>query len=200
MGEYDRSLPLVIDPVLTFSTLIGGSMQDTGWAVAVDGSGGVWVAGETLSSDLATTKGALQPHYKGVSAGFGHGFVAKFIDDGTTNLSLSFLTYLGGSGDDAVFAIAVDAGGDAFVTGYTDSTDFPVFPANAFQRHNQGVNLNPQGVYPIDAFVTKLNAKGGIAYSTYLGGEGRDVGLGIAVDNLDRAYVTGLTESRFFPR
>lgn len=196
VGEYDHTLPLVIDPILTFSAYIGGSSIDNGWGVAVDASGNVWVTGETLSPGLPTTHDALRPKYQGGNYLFGDGFVAKFAN-GTTNLS--YLTYLGGSGEDAAFAIAVDPSGAAFVTGYTDSPNFPVFPANAYQHHIRGINLNPQGVYPIDAFVTKLNADGTIAYSTYLGGQGRDVGLGIAVDNLSRAYVTGMTESPNFP-
>ena len=196
VGEYDHTLPLVIDPTLTFSDFIGGSYIDRGWGVAVDPSGNVWVAGETLSPNLPTTSGAIRPKYQGGNYVFGDGFVAEF-GNGTTNLK--YLTYLGGSGEDAAFAIAVDTNGAAYVTGYTDSPNFPVFPTNAYQHHIQGINLNPQGVYPIDAFVTKLNADGKIVYSTYLGGMGRDVGLAIAVDNLSRAYVTGLTESSNFP-
>jgi hypothetical protein len=195
VGEYDHTLPLVIDPTLTFSDFIGGSSTDKGWGIAVDVNGNVWIAGESLSPNLRTTSGAARPKYQGGNGLFGNGFVAEF-ENGTTNLK--YLTYLGGSGEDAAFAIAVDTNGAAFVTGYTDSENFPV-STNAYQRHIRGINLNPQGVYPIDAFVTKLNADGKIAYSTYLGGDGRDVGLGIAVDNQSRAYVTGETESSDFP-
>jgi hypothetical protein len=194
VGEYDHTRPLVIDPTLTFSTFLGGFSTDKGWGIAVDGSGNVWVAGETLSPNLPTTTNAFRRKYQGGNFVFGDAFVAEFAN-GT---NLSYLTYLGGSGEDAAFAIAVDANGAAFVTGYTDSENFPI-STNAYQRHLRGINLNPQGVYPVDAFVTKLNANGTIAYSTYLGGEGRDVGLGIAVDNQSRAYVTGLTESSNFP-
>ena len=198
VGKYDHRLPLVIDPTFAFSTFLGGSSTDKGWGIAVDVNGNVWVAGETLSPNLPTTSGtneALGPKYQGSTSIFGDGFVAKF-KNGTTNLE--YLTYLGGGGEDAAFAIAVDTNGAAFVTGYTDSENFPV-STNAYQRHIRGIKLNPQGIYPIDAFVTKLDKNGSMAYSTYLGGEGRDVGLGIAVDNESRAYVTGLTESSNFP-
>jgi hypothetical protein len=193
IGDYDHRLGLVIDPTLSFSTYIGGRLNDKGWGVAVNGSGDVWVAGETLSRDLATTAGALRPKFQGAHRVFGDGFVAKF-SNGT---NLSYVTYLGGAGEDAAFAIAVNASGEALVTGYTDSRNFPI--TNAFQPHLAGTNLNALRTFLLDAFVTKLDTNGALVYSTYLGGEGRDVGLGIAVDNMDRAYVTGLTESRDFP-
>ncbi|HZL42067.1 MAG TPA: SBBP repeat-containing protein, partial [Verrucomicrobiae bacterium] len=161
--------------------------------VAVNGSGDVWIAGETLSRDLATTAGALRPKFQGSHSVFGDGFVAKF-SNGT---NLSYLTYLGGGGQDAAFAIAVTAKGEALVTGYTDSGNFPI--TNAFQPRLGGTNLNARRVFLLDAFVTKLDTNGALVYSTYLGGDGRDVGLGIAVDSLDRAYVTGLTGSKNFP-
>ena len=201
VGEYDHAERLVIDPTLSFATYLGGQLTDRGWGIAVDGSGNVWVAGETTSPNLKTTPNAIRRNYQGGNAAFGDGFVAKFTN-GTTNLS--YLTYLGGSGQDAAFAIAAGTNGEAFITGYTDSPNFPIFPTHgptlAFQRHLAGTNLNVQGVYPVDAFVTKLNADGTLAYSTYLGGAGRDVGLGIAVDKENRAYVTGYTESGNFPR
>lgn len=194
VGKYDHNLPLVIDPALSFSAYIGGKMKDKGWGIAADTNGNVWVAGETLSRDLHATPGALRTNYQGGHSIFGDGFVAKF-GNGT---NLSYLTYLGGSGQDAAFAIAVDpATGAAFVTGYTDSANFPI--TNAFQSRLGGTNLNARRVNTIDAFVTKLNTDGTLAYSTYLGGYKRDVGLGIAVDNLGRAYVTGYTESPNFP-
>jgi hypothetical protein len=197
LGEYDHRLPLVIDPTLTFSTHLGGGFPDRGWGIAVDGSGNVWVAGETLSPNLPTTATAPQRQYQGGNAVFGDGFVAEFAQ-GT---NLNYLTYLGGSGQNAAFAIAVDTNtGAAFVTGYTDSPDFPIQPVvSVVQPRLGGTNLSYPRVYTIDAFVTKLNSDGTLAYSTYLGGKGRDVGLGIAVDPLGRAYVTGLTESPDFP-
>ena len=198
VGAYDRSLPLVIDPVVSFSAYIGGKLNDKGWGVAVDGSGNVWVVGETLSPNLRTniTTAALQPNYQGGHGVFGDAFVARFAN-GT---NLSYLTYLGGKNEDAAFAVAVDTNtGAAFVTGYTDSGNFPIFPPNVFQTQLGGTNLNGRRVYPIDAFVTKLDTNGALVYSTYLGGNDRDVGLGIAVDTLGRAYVTGMTESSNFP-
>jgi hypothetical protein len=193
VGDYDRRLPLVIDPSLSLSQFIGGKKHDRGWGVTVDGSGAVWIAGETLSRDLTATAGALQTDFQGGHSIFGDGLVAKF-DQGT---NLSYLTYFGGKGQDAAFGIAVGTNGEAFITGYTDSEDFPI--TNAFQSRLGGTNLNARRVFIIDAFVTKLNPNGTLAYSTYLGGMNRDVGLGIAVDALNRAYVTGFTESRDFP-
>ncbi len=201
VGEYDRHSPLVIDPSLTFSAYLGGKGRDRGWGIATDGNGNVWVAGETLSVGLRTTNllatnAPLRARFQGARSVFGDGFVAKF----NNQTELVYLTYLGGIGQDAAFAIAADTNGAAYVTGYTDSPNFPIFPKHtAFQRHLGGTNLNVQGVFPIDAFVTKLNSDGTLAYSTYLGGRNRDVGLGIAVDNQGRAYVTGLTESADFP-
>ena len=198
VGAYDRGQPLVIDPVVTFSAYLGGTKNDRGWGIATDAGGNVWVAGETLSADLRDniTSAAIQATYQGGHHQFGDGFVARF-DQGT---NLAYLTYLGGEHEDAAFALAVDQNtGAAFVTGYTDSGDFPIFPPNVFQTHLGGTNLNGRRVYPVDAFVTKLDTNGALAYSTYLGGNSRDVGLGIAVDDLGRAYVTGMTESSNFP-
>ncbi|MFO1478401.1 MAG: SBBP repeat-containing protein [Verrucomicrobiota bacterium] len=191
VGNYDASRPLVIDPVVTFADYIGGKKKDQAWAVAADTAGNVYVVGETLSLDLATTANALQTNYQGGHSGFGDGFVARF--QGGTNLD--YLTYLGGKQQEAAFAVAVDKNDNSvFVTGYTDSTNFPITPG-AFQTKPGGTNLNARLIYPLDAFVTKLSSSGTLVYSTYIGGIKRDVGLGIAVDNLDRAYVTGLSES-----
>jgi hypothetical protein len=202
LGPYDRTRALVIDPVLTFSGYVGGKLNDEGWGIAVDGTGNVYIAGETLSTDLRANvySPALLPDYMGGTKQYGDAFVAKY--DGGTNLA--YLTYLGGKQQDGAFAIAVDNGGNAFITGFTDSTNFPIWPVgaatNAFSTHLAGYNNNGKHRYPIDAFVTKLDPSGTrVIYSTYLGGNGRDVGLGIAVDSQGAAYVAGLTESTNFP-
>jgi hypothetical protein len=198
VGSYARQWPLIIDPVVTFSDYIGGKKNDMGWGIAADNRGNVWVVGETLSANLRSniTSTALQTDYQGGHKQFGDGFVAKYAN-GT---NLSYLTYLGGKNEDAAFAVAVDQNsGAAAVTGYTDSGNFPIYPPGVYQTQLGGTNLNGRRVYPIDAFVTKLDTNGVLVYSTYLGGNSRDVGLGIAVDNLGRAYVTGLTESSNFP-
>ena len=201
VGAYDSDLPLVIDPTLSFSTYLGGKMDDRGWGVAVDPSGNVYIAGETLSRDMATNAfgGGVTNTFQGGTSHFGDAFVAKFAA-GTSNLV--YLTYLGGKGQDAAFAVAADSAGEAFVTGFTDSPNFPFFPTNAFRTSVHGINgrnNNGQHIYPIDAFVTKLNTNGTLMYSFFLGGNGRDVGMGIALDSAASAYVTGYTESTNFP-
>lgn len=194
IGEYDRELPLVIDPVLSYSTFLGGTGLDIGWDIAVDTNGFVYVAGETLSAGLATP-GAFRTNYSGGSGYGGDVFVAKFDNLGTT---LSYLTYLGGNGDDAALGLAVDTAGNAYVTGFTSSTNFP-FQAGLSNKLS-GRPDPALGVYPLDAFVTKLNPSGSaLVYSTYLGGDSDDEGIGIAVDLDSNALVTGFTSSTNFP-
>jgi hypothetical protein len=141
---------------LVYSTYLGGSGQDFGTRIAVDGSGHAYVAGETGSTDFPTAN-ALQPGFGG---GFSDAFVTKLSPDGS---ALVYSTYLGGASSDSGFGIAVDASGNAYVSGDTFSTNFPT--ANAFQPTRAGFVFNS------DAFVTKLNPAGSaLVYSTYLGG------------------------------
>jgi hypothetical protein len=179
VGSYDPTQLLVIDP-LVYSTYIGGSGTDRGYAIAVDGSGNAYVTGYTRSTDYNVTPGAFQTTYGG---GLEDVFVTKLNATGT---ALVYSTYIGGIIDDYGTAIAVDGSGNAYVTGYTSSTDYDVTPG-AFQTTNGGIR---------DVFVTKLNATGtALVYSTYLGGSGEDYGYGIAVDGSGNAYVTGYTWS-----
>ena len=202
IGNYDHGLPLVIDPVLGYSTYFGGNFGETPWAVALDGNNNIYIAGQTFSTRFTnngvpfsfSTTNAYQTNYHGGSV-LGDAFVAKLDNAGT---NLIYLTYLGGSADDMAYGLAVDAAGNAYVAGYTDSTNFPttnaLFPKISGQL-NSGV-----GYYPVDAFVTELNASGsGLVYSTYLGGNAADVANGIAVDAAGDAYVTGFTASTNFP-
>jgi hypothetical protein len=169
---------------LVYSTFLGGSSDDVGAGIAVDGSGNAYVTGETFSSNFPTTPNAFQT----IGGGLEDAFVAKLNASGT---ALVYSTYLGGSGKNSANRLAVDGGGNAYVTGFTTSTNFPT-TANAFQT-TFGGGLE-------DAFVTKLNASGtALVYSTYLGGSGADLGAGIAVDGGGNAYVTGLTNSTDFP-
>ena len=110
-----------------------------------------------------------------------------------------YLTYIGGALDDVALSLAVDAQGSAYVTGYTDSTDFP--RTNAIFNQIKGVPYPPPvNIYPLEAFVTKLGPFGtNLVYSTYLGGNGLDVGVGVAVDPTGNAYVAGYTQSSNFP-
>lgn len=193
LADYDRNEPLVIDPVLSYSTFLGGTESDRAWDVAVDGEGDAYVTGLTLATDFLLTN-AFQTNFAGGRID-GDIFVLKLNSAGT---ALAYATYLGGNGDDAGFGIAVDSAGNAYVTGLTTSTDFPT--ANALQPQIAGTVSQGLPVHPFDAVVTKLNAAGSaLVYSTYLGGAGDDEGIGLAVDGAGSAYVTGRTTSTDFP-
>ena len=175
-----------IDPsgsALVYSTYFGGTGDDFGAGIAVDGSGQAYVAGRTYSKNFPTTARAYQTIY----GGEGDAFVAKFDASGTT---LIYSTYVGGDGYDEGTAIAIDGSGDAYITGTFYISSFPT-TAGAFQTVNGGA---------FDAFVTKLNPAGSaLVYSTYLGGITDEGGLAIAVDPQGNAYVTGCTGSSNFP-
>ena len=264
VASYDPTKPLVIDPVLSYSTYLGGTgweggnwgvsvavdstgcayitgvtdsvdfpmqnplqgtfsgypmgfitklnpegtalvystyLEGAGTGIAVDASGNAYVAGFTASSDFPTTAGAFQRTY----AGSGDTFVLKLDPTGS---GLVYSTYLGGSGNDepqypyTEAQIAVDPSGNAYVTGWTFSTDFPTTPGAL--KTELGV-VTCGGVEPYtwpcpDAFVAKLNASGSdLIYSTYLGGDNTDGGAAIAADASGNAYVTGVTSSTNFP-
>jgi len=186
VAAYDKTRPLVIDPVLSYSTYLGGSGGDEGWGIAVDTLGNAYVTGSTSSTNFPTNLGSFQTAFGG---GYADAFVTKL---NATGSALVYSTYLGGSGSEGGgFGIAVDSLGNAYVTGGTASTDFPVTPG-AFQTALAGGS---------DAFVTKLDATGSaLLYSTYLGGSGGEGGMfRIAVDSLGNAYVAGHTASTDFP-
>jgi Bacterial Ig-like domain (group 3)/Beta-propeller repeat/Abnormal spindle-like microcephaly-assoc'd, ASPM-SPD-2-Hydin len=179
LGSYDRSQPLVIDPVLSYSTFWGATASVQG--ITVDASGNIFFTGNTGPSGFPVTN-----PYQAVSAGQTDAFVTKLTSGGT---AAAYSTYLGGSAYDSATAIAVDSTGDAYVVGTTASTNFPVL--NAIQSSNAGGN---------DAFVTKLDPSGSVlVYSTYLGGSFTDGANGVAVDSTGSAYVTGYTSSNNFP-
>ncbi len=181
IGEYEHSEPLVIDPVLVYSTFLGGSGDDHAFAVAVDASDNVYVTGMTQSVDFPTAGTPPQ----GANAGGEDVFVTKLAPDS----ALIYSTYLGGSGNEWGTGIAVDGAGNAYVTGWTDSTDFPT----------AGVPSQAANIGNEDAFVTMLDPTSALVYSTYLGGSGQDRGAGIAVDGAGNAHVTGFTDSTDFP-
>jgi hypothetical protein len=167
---------------LVYSTVLGGSGQDLGHGIAVDSKGGAYVTGYTHSQDFPTTRWAVQDRF--VSSAGQNAFVAHLDAYG----SLSYSTYLGGSGSDVGEGIAVDSSDNAYITGYTTSSNFPT-TAHALQKSLKGLQ---------NAFVTKLNASGtAIEYSTLLGGNDYDFGLGIAVNKQGNAYVTGTTYGIF---
>jgi hypothetical protein len=181
LEPYDTGHPLVIDPILAYSTYLGGDDEDVGRSIAVDSAGNAYVTGWTYSLNFPVASALFANTGGNLDA-----FVTKLNTDGS---ALVYSTYLGGSDDDYGASIAVDTNGNAYVTGSTYSTDFPI--ASAFQAATAG---------GIDVFVTKLdNAGSALVYSTYLGGSGEDRGAAIAVDTNFNAYVTGSTYSTAFP-
>ncbi|WP_295588324.1 SBBP repeat-containing protein [uncultured Lamprocystis sp.] len=189
LAAYDPAQPLVIDPVVVYSTYLGGSAVDMAYAIATDGAGNAYVSGTTGSADFPTANA----RYPSMRAAF-NAFVTKLDAQGQ---GLVYSTYLGGSSSDPsgrphydnADGIVVDATGNAYVTGVTSSTDFPMVNARY-----------PSFGGDYDAFVTKLDPQGqGPVYSTYLGGNGLDIGAEIAVDGAGNAYVVGNTQSSNFP-
>ena len=193
-----------VDPSLTgsgsfvYSTYIGGSAPASGVTVgggiAVDTSStspSVLFTGGTSFTDMPVLNAS-----QGTNAGGVDAFVAKFIPTNTSGTEQIYLTYLGGSGDDIGNGIAVDAGGSAYVTGSTTSSDLPAAGTGPYQpAYGGGAS---------DAFMVKLNnptsgSSVALTYTTYLGGSGTDVGLAVAVDSLQGARVTGYTDSSNFP-
>jgi hypothetical protein len=196
LGRYDTTRRLVIDPVLSYSTYLGGTNFDNGEGIAVDSSGNAYVTGVTTSMNFPTTSKAFQPGYGGDTFTFqGDAFVAKLNASGT---ALIYATYLGGNSGDNGFDIKVDSAGNAYVVGATTSPDFPT-TLGAFQQQLALANGATSGR---DVFVTKLNPTGSsLIYSTYLGGTGDDgfFGQAIAIDQPGNAYVIGSTNSVDFP-
>ncbi len=196
VADYDRKRDLVIDPALSYATYLGGSQNEAARGIALDAAGNVYVTGYSTSPDLPVTRGAFQTAYAGNTASqiTGDAFVAKYTPSGT----LVYITYIGGSGDDISTGIAVDAAGNAYLTGYTNSTNFPTTPG-AFQKAFAGSGGN-QSTRLGDAFVTKLSPDGNqLLYSTFLGGKADDVAFSIAIDGAGSAYITGATLSMDFP-
>jgi hypothetical protein len=167
---------------LVYGTFIGGSYEDSGRGISVDGGGNAYVTGYTQSSNFPTTSGAFDTSHNGSR----DAFVVKLNPNGS---SLLYGTFIGGSYDDWGYGIAVDEGGNAYVTGMTYSSDFPTKDA-----------FDPSLDVSHDAFVVKLNQNGSsLVYGTFIGGSGWDEGRGISVDGGGNAYVTGYTYSSDFP-
>jgi hypothetical protein len=193
LGSYDHSKALVIDPVLGYSTYLGGASNDYATAIAVDSSGNAYVTGYTTSANFPVTPGAYQSTCGGgtCTSSTIDAFVTKLNSTGT---ALVYSTYLGGSGNDYGYGIALDASGDAFIAGTTFSSNFPI-TAGSFQQKCGG-NSCASG----DGFVTELNSTGsGLVYSTYLAGSSTNQMNAIALDSSGNAYVTGYTKATNFP-
>ena len=180
---------------LVYSTLLGGSSDDVPSSIAIDSAGIAYIGGYTSSLNFPVVNAAIGA-FKGAGlySLLGDGFVTAVKADGT---GLVYSTYLGGRSDDGVTSVAVDSAGNLYVTGYSESTDFPIAGAAA-QRTNHGSGPNLAG-HPGDAFLTKFNKAGAIVYSTYLGGSGDDSGMAVTVDANGSVYVAGFTASADFP-
>ncbi|MFN7015229.1 MAG: SBBP repeat-containing protein, partial [Bacteroidia bacterium] len=164
---------------LIYSTFIGGSSDEYSRGITIDASGNSYVTGYTYSSDYPVTAGVFQTTLSGGN----DVFVTKL---NATGNGLLYSTFIGGSNSDYGYDIAVDASGNAFITGYTTSTNFDL-TAGAFQTAFGGVS---------DVFVTQLNSTGtGLVYSTLIGGSNNDLGYGVVIDLSGNAYVTGWTSS-----
>lgn len=176
IGEYDPSRPLVIDPVVTFSSFVGGGGFDAIHDVATDSTGSIYIAGETSSTAFKAGSAVLPGR---------DAFVCKIAADGS---ALRFCTVLSGTGSDAARAIAVDSSGTAVITGVA-SAGFPVVGA-AISSRNSGNE---------DAFLARIDASGALTYSSFLGAGGSDIATGVALDGVGGAWVTGYTSSLLFP-
>jgi uncharacterized repeat protein (TIGR01451 family) len=186
VAAYDRTRPLIIDPVLVYSTYLGGSGAEVARGISADPvtPGIVYVAGETSSTNFPTTAGFQPTLSKGTDC-----FVAKFDTNQSGPASRVYSTYLGGSGTDQCYGVAVDGSHNAYVVGRTTSTNFPL--ATKLNGNNRGGS---------DGIVVKLNASGSaLLYSVYIGGSADEAGFAIAVDGAGQAYVTGSTTSTNFP-
>lgn len=207
LGAYDTRKPLVIDPVLSYATLLGGALLDTPEAIAVDAQGNVYVTGTTYyrdlrgtGSDFPTTAGALRSNGRPAVDEGTYIFVSKLNPAGTALIYSAIIGGTQGFRDDGLhvdlenrsFGLAVDATGAAYVTGFTHSLNFPTTP--------DAVQPTSRARHTIDeAFVFKLNPEGGaLSYATLLG-EGDAGGQAIALDRAGQAWVTGYTRHRAFP-
>jgi hypothetical protein len=183
LGDYDPTRPLVIDPVLTYSSFLGGNATDYGNSIAVDASGNMYVTGETNSANF--------PHVGGVQGEIGaisDVFVTKLNAAGN---AIIYSTFIGGEMAERGDSIAVDAAGNAYLAGRTSSEDFPA-TVGSFQRTYGGGDF--------EGFALKLNAAGNaLSYCTFLGGSDNDAAIGLAVDSSGAAYVTGGSKSFDFP-
>ena len=183
IAEYDSSITLIIDPVL-YSTFIGGSSSDHGRGIDTDAENNIYITGYTTSDDFPTTVGCYD---ETSNSGQESIFVCKF-NEGCSQLLFS--TFIEGSNDDRGESIRVDTRGNIYITGSTDSSDYPTTPG-CFDDTYNGVG---------DTMISKLNSDGSeLIYSTFIGGNGPEIGNCIDIDDNDYVFVSGVTVSPDFP-
>lgn len=185
VASYDKRYPLIIDPILEFSTFLGGTGWDEAFSIAVDKSGNTYVTGHTFSADIPTTIGAFDRSFNSYCYEwcFPDVFVAKLNYSGSW---LEYSTYIGGVDADAATSIAVDSLGNTYIAGQTYSGNFPTTTGAFNTSFNNG-----------DGFVVKLNSSGSeLEYSTFLGGRGDDGALALTVDNSGNALCDWIYELR----
>jgi hypothetical protein len=203
VGRYDRSRELVIDPAFVYSEYYGGSGNDSGIGIAIDGQGNTYIAGSTGSTDLPGVSSGYQTTNKGIGVG-GNAFVAKFNAGG----QLVAATYLGGSNFTQGLGVAADSSGNALVVGQTQATDFPLqnavqttcAPTGAVDRFTCAYSTFSSCAAPgsqANAFITKLDSTlSHLIYSTYFGGSANTNATSVAVNAAGEAFVTGSTMSK----
>ena len=185
LGLYDRTRELVIDPVLSLSAYLAGSAQDIAYAIGHDSTGFLYVSGQTNSTDLPMPGSPLHA----ANAGNSDIFLYKIDPNADPASQIVYATYFGGSQNETFGGMAVGPKGDVYLTGTTGSGDFPM--ANAAQTALNGAGTT-------DAFVTWIDSSQNLAYSSYLGGAGNDIGLAVAFDASGKIYAAGGTMSDDF--
>ena len=179
IGHYDKTRPLVIDPVLEYSTFIGGSERERGYSIAVNPQGEAFITGYTFSADFPT----VSPEQAALAAN--SDVIVSRLD--YTGSTLLYSTYFGGSAFDFGNGIAIRLSAQVYITGETSSSDFPV-TAGAYDTTHNGLQ---------DAFVAKFSPSGALVYSTFVGGTGSDEGFAIAVSDTGHSYVVGTSVDGF---
>jgi uncharacterized protein (TIGR03437 family) len=198
IDDYDPARPLVVDPVLSYASFLGGTGSDIVNAMTMDAQGNVYLAGSTNSGNFPR-KNAIYP---GVSNALDVAFVSKFNLAASGADSLVYSTFLGGNVSDEAFGIALDSSGNVYVTGRTLSTDFPLKHAfqTSFSTATNCTDAAGNATACEHSFITEIAAaENALVYSSYLGGSNQDEALAIGVDSAGNAYITGRTTSTDFP-